>query len=62
MLYRGHYFEGGKIAENLALLYDYMLRRLTLANATNDAGIVAEVSELVKTIKHGWDQIVREDR
>jgi flagellar protein FliS len=54
--------KGGKIAENLALLYDYMLRRLVLANATNDPAIVAEVSGLVKTIKHGWDQIVRDDR
>jgi flagellar protein FliS len=53
---------GGKIAENLALLYEYMLRRLTLANATNDAGIVDEVSGLVSTIKHGWDQIVTNDR
>ena len=54
--------KGGKIAENLALLYDYMLRRLTLANATNDAGIVAEVSSLVSTIKRGWDQIVTDER
>src|SRR3979411_2541259 len=53
---------GGKIAENLALLYEYMLRRLTLANATNDAGIVDEVSGLVSTIKHGWEQIVTNDR
>ena len=54
--------KGGKIAENLALLYDYMLRRLTLANATNDASIVAEVSSLVSTIKRGWDQIVTDER
>lgn len=54
--------KGGAIAENLAQLYDYMLRRLVHANAANDAGIVAEVSGLVKTIKHGWDQIVRDDR
>jgi flagellar secretion chaperone FliS len=54
--------KGGKIAENLALLYDYMLRRLTLANATNDVAIVAEVSGLVNTIKIGWDQIVTEGR
>jgi flagellar secretion chaperone FliS len=54
--------KGANIAENLALLYDYMLRRLVLANATNDPSIVAEVSGLVKTIKHGWDQIVRDDR
>jgi flagellar protein FliS len=54
--------KGGKIAENLSLLYDYMLRRLTLANATNDAGIVAEVSGLVNTIKIGWDKIVTDAR
>ncbi len=54
--------KGGKIAENLGSLYAYMQRRLVLANATNDAGIVEEVSGLIKTIKHGWDQIVREDR
>jgi flagellar protein FliS len=54
--------KGGKIAENLSLLYDYMLHRLVLANATNDASIIVEVSGLVKTIKHGWDQIVRDDR
>jgi len=54
--------KGGKIAENLALLYDYMLRRLTLANAVNDAGIVAEVSGLVNTIKIGWDKIVADGR
>jgi flagellar protein FliS len=54
--------KGGKIAANLALLYEYMLRRLTLANATNDAGIVVEVSGLVGTIKRGWDQIVTDAR
>jgi flagellar secretion chaperone FliS len=54
--------KGGKIAENLALLYDYMLRRLTLANAVNDAGIVVEVSGLVNTIKIGWDKIVADGR
>lgn len=54
--------KGGKIAENLAQLYDYMLRRLTVANVTNDASIVAEVSALVGTIKRGWDGIVADDR
>ncbi len=53
---------GGKIAENLALLYDYMLRRLTAANVANDASIVDEVTRLVKTVKHGWDQIVTDSQ
>ena len=54
--------KGLHIAANLSLLYDYMLRRLTIANVTNDVGIVAEVSRLVETIKQGWDQIVTDDR
>ncbi len=50
--------KGGEVAANLRNLYLYMLERLTLANITNDAGIVTEVSELVRKVKSGWDQIV----
>lgn len=49
---------GQKIAENLRALYVYMLARLTLANVTNDARVVAEVASLVDKVKTGWDQIV----
>ena len=49
---------GQKIAENLRALYVYMLARLTHANVTNDARIVAEVASLVQKVKTGWDQIV----
>jgi flagellar protein FliS len=49
---------GQKIAENLRALYVYMLARLTHANVTNDASIVAEVASLVQKVKTGWDQIV----
>ena len=53
---------GGQIAENLRALYEYMLNRLTLANATNDTSLLAEVSGLVAKIKSGWDQIVTDSR
>jgi len=53
---------GGQIAENLRALYEYMLNRLTLANATNDTSLVTEVSGLVAKIKSGWDQIVTDSR
>jgi flagellar protein FliS len=53
---------GQQIAQNLRSLYTYMLNRLTLANATNDAQLVAEVAGLVAKIKSGWDQIVSEPR
>ena len=49
---------GQKIAENLRALYVYMLARLTLANVTNNAQVVAEVVSLVQKVKTGWDQIV----
>ena len=54
--------QGRQIAENLRSLYDYMLTRLTQANASNDARLVAEVIELVRKVKSGWDQIVTDRR
>jgi flagellar protein FliS len=54
--------KGGQIAQNLHNLYLYMLGRLTTANATNDAQIVAEASNLIRTIKAGWDGIVESRR
>ena len=53
---------GGQIAANLHNLYLYMLERLTVANAGNDARIVIEVAALVRKIKSGWDQIVTDER
>ncbi len=54
--------KGGVIAENLHNLYLYMLDRLTVANASNEAAIVIEVAGLVREIKSGWDQLVADGR
>jgi flagellar secretion chaperone FliS len=54
--------KGGKISENLHNLYLYMLSRLTTANIENDAQIVIEVSNLVRTIKVGWDPLVTDGK
>jgi flagellar secretion chaperone FliS len=54
--------KGGKISANLHNLYLYMLGRLTTANAENDATIVAEIANLVRTIKTGWDPLVKDGR
>ena len=53
---------GREIAGNLRSLYEYMLSRLTVANLNNDPRIVAEVIELVRKVKSGWDQIVTDER
>jgi flagellar protein FliS len=53
---------GGQVAQNLRALYEYMMNRLTLANATNDQSVVAEVAGLISMIKSGWDQIVTDAR
>src|SRR5271154_1705508 len=54
--------QGGQIAANLHNLYLYMLGRLTDANITNDTRIVSEVAALIRKIKSGWDQIVKDGR
>jgi flagellar secretion chaperone FliS len=54
--------QGGQVAANLHNMYLYMLGRLTTANANNDALIVSEVANLVRTIKGGWDKIVANGR
>lgn len=51
---------GGEISANLDQLYDYMLRRLLMANAQNDVSAVDEVITLLLQIKTGWDQIPEE--
>ena len=46
---------GGEIAENMSKLYDYMARRLLIANSQNDESILDEVSGLMIELKMGWD-------
>lgn len=48
---------GGEIADNLDRLYDYALRRLASANASDDAGAVDEVAGLFATIEDAWQRI-----
>jgi flagellar protein FliS len=48
---------GGPLAANLSNLYDYMMRRLLLANAGRDAGPVKEVLSLLNEIRTAWAAI-----
>jgi flagellar secretion chaperone FliS len=48
---------GGDVARNLEALYSYMERRLTEANRQADTSMMNEVSNLIKEIKSGWDNM-----
>jgi flagellar protein FliS len=49
--------EGGEIAANLNVLYEYMLERLMAAHAKNDPDMLDEVVTLLGQIKQGWEGI-----
>ncbi|HKU15521.1 MAG TPA: flagellar export chaperone FliS [Steroidobacteraceae bacterium] len=53
---------GGQIAANLGELYDYMCRRLLLANTENQAAMLDEVSKLLGDIRAAWVGIPSEVR
>lgn len=48
---------GGEIAQNLASLYDYMVRRLIQANIKNQSAALDEVSGLLTEISSAWAEI-----
>jgi len=48
---------GGELAQNLDKLYDYMVRRLLLANVNNDVKILTEVSGLLDNVRSAWAAI-----
>ncbi len=48
---------GGELSDNLASLYEYMVRRLLLANLRNDVDAIVEVEGLLKNIADAWKQI-----
>ena len=49
--------KGGEIASNLEGLYDYMQRRLIVANAENNPLILDEIAVLMLEIKSAWDAV-----
>ena len=48
-----------EVSNNLALLYDYMSRRLVEANVKKDKAILEEVLELVKDLRDTWAQAIK---
>ncbi len=54
--------EGGALAQNLSDLYEYMIRRILLANVENEASYVTEVLSLLGQIRSAWAAIGPEVR
>lgn len=54
--------KGGELAANLDALYDYMQQRLLEANIKNSIALLDEVSQLLATVKSGWEGIPQEYR
>ncbi|MFA5372074.1 MAG: flagellar export chaperone FliS [Sideroxydans sp.] len=48
---------GGELAQNLSSLYEYMGRRLLLANVNDDMAALDEVAGLLNDLKGAWDGI-----
>ena len=48
---------GGELSDNLSSLYEYMVRRLLLANLHNDVDAIVEVEWLLNNIADAWKQI-----
>ncbi|MDP3668538.1 MAG: flagellar export chaperone FliS [Telluria sp.] len=48
---------GGEIASSLDALYDYMGRRLMMANLSNKVEMLQEVHGLLAELKSAWDAI-----
>lgn len=50
-----------EMTENLENLYDYMNRRLLVANIRNDESVLDEVASLLRELKEAWDAIPQHD-
>tara|TARA_B100001057_G_scaffold396681_1_gene406552 strand:+ start:72 stop:464 length:393 start_codon:yes stop_codon:yes gene_type:complete len=48
---------GGELARMLDSLYDYCIKRLTLAHVSNDVAPVVEVKALIGQISSAWDSM-----
>lgn len=50
----------GKIAQNLYMLYDYMLRRLVHANTKNEVGCIEEVMGYLVDLRSAWKDAIQQ--
>ncbi|KAA8996752.1 flagellar export chaperone FliS [Affinibrenneria salicis] len=49
--------KGGEVSQNLAQLYEYMVRKLLHVNLYNDRETLGQITELLRGIADAWKQI-----
>jgi len=54
--------KGGEVAESLASLYAYMMKRLSKGMCSCSTEAVDEVIRLVQTLREGWQQLDRQQQ
>jgi len=54
--------KGGEVADSLASLYAYMMKRLSKGMCSCSTEAVDEVIRLVQTLREGWQQLDRQQQ
>ena len=49
--------KGGEIAKNLREIYNFAIDALVIANSRNDLKLLSDVTEILSTLKEGWEGI-----
>lgn len=53
---------GGEVAQNLEALYLFMISHITTANVKNDPRCLAEMIQMLSTLKTGWEGAIASER
>ncbi|MEL6180812.1 MAG: flagellar export chaperone FliS [Myxococcota bacterium] len=51
-----------ELCDNLQALYIFMLEKLTQANRNNDVEALAVVTDLLNTLRDGWQEVVQQQQ
>ncbi|NPA52519.1 MAG: flagellar export chaperone FliS [Aquificae bacterium] len=49
--------KGGEIAQNLHMLYTFILDQMVIVNARNDVTLLRELIEIMELLREGWEEI-----
>ena len=52
--------QGGEIAQNLMVLYDYLTQQLLLANLHSDVELLTHLASVLDEVRSGWAEMVEQ--